>query len=108
MPTARNSAAVCLSTLAAHVRLTSVIIAVMASVSPTGSHLQGNSPAGKITHTFTKHRQTHTHAKLCTCAWSQCYSAILFYVLTAAQMEEPNPAVTHVIQTNTVQMASAP
>lgn len=43
---APKCAAVCLSTLAAHVRLTSVTIVVTASVSPAMvSHLQGTSPA---------------------------------------------------------------
>ena len=51
VPTALNSAAVCPSTLAARVRLTSVTIAVTANVSPTTVSLQGNSPAGKIAHT---------------------------------------------------------
>lgn len=50
VPMALNSAAVCPSTPAAHVRLTSVTIAVTANVSPTTVSHQGNSPAGKIAH----------------------------------------------------------
>lgn len=58
--TAPNCAAVCLSTPAPHVRLTSVTIVVMASVFPaTVSHLQGTSPAGKMHYLLNSNKLTH-------------------------------------------------